>query len=160
MHFALHSPFLLVFLFTGLEKPHLGFRIPPTLVMVALAAVLVAHPAETIQPAFDLAATLVVFPALIFLGACSVPTGSLARLFSTIGAASYAIYVLQAPLYEIAHRMALSLSRGSLPEAPWTILGLAFETLLLGSQHLPTGISTDTEGSPVHAITRFLQDHR
>jgi peptidoglycan/LPS O-acetylase OafA/YrhL len=111
---------------------HLGFRIPPTLVMVALAAVLVAHPAENYQPAFDLAATLVVFPALIFLGACSVPTGSLARLFSTIGAASYAIYVLQAPLYEIAHRMALSLSRGSLPEVPWTILGLAFETLLLG----------------------------
>jgi peptidoglycan/LPS O-acetylase OafA/YrhL len=53
---------------------------------------------------FDLFATLFVFPALVFLGACSIPDRRTARLFEWLGGISYGLYVLQMPLYGyVAH---------------------------------------------------------
>jgi len=73
-------------------------RIPPLFVAAVLVAVLSAHPLREFEVAFDLSATLIIFPVLIFVGATSRPR-LLVRTFSMLGTASYGIYVLQIPLY-------------------------------------------------------------
>ena len=95
-----------------------SISLPPFLVATLLAAVLVANPPERYQAAFDLIATLIVFPSLIFLGANRAPTGMLARVFTWIGTASYPVYVLQAPVYEYALRVVGRLS-GGVGELSW-----------------------------------------
>jgi peptidoglycan/LPS O-acetylase OafA/YrhL len=57
------------------------------------------------------AATLLAFPALVFLGACSKPGPRAARLFAWLGGISYAVYVLQAPVFSYASAIARSLGR-------------------------------------------------
>jgi peptidoglycan/LPS O-acetylase OafA/YrhL len=86
------------------------FSVPPLLLIFILGAVLAAYPSERFQVAFDLAAALVVFPALIWLGASSAAWGVLVPVFSWLGAASYAVYVLQFPLYYLTMRIATALA--------------------------------------------------
>jgi len=73
--------------------------VPPLLVVIVLGAILAVHPPQGFQTAFDLVSTIIVFPCLIYIGASSRASGVLARAFTWFGLASYAIYVLQAPLY-------------------------------------------------------------
>ncbi len=82
---------------------------PPVVLVAALCGVLAACPATKYQAAFDLAATLLVFPALVFLGAASRPGKRAARLFAWLGGISYGVYVLQAPVYNYAHAIALKI---------------------------------------------------
>ncbi len=74
-------------------------RVDPFIVCSILIAILVSAPPREWQPVFDLFATMIGFPILIFVGASCVVGGYRARLFSLLGRASYALYVLQAPLY-------------------------------------------------------------
>ncbi len=99
---------------------HPRINVPPLLVAAVLTAILVANPPDRYQTAFDLIATLLMFPCLIFFGASSVPTGLLARLFTWSGTASYAVYVLQAPIYDYVQRAVTHLSGGTPGELPWT----------------------------------------
>jgi peptidoglycan/LPS O-acetylase OafA/YrhL len=102
---------------------------PVLVVMLVLAAVLISHPPERYQTAFDLSVTLIGFPVLIWLGASSLPNGAMARLCHWLGVASYAVYVLQAPLYNFIMRGLASLQMNSDHIAwPW---GLAFVGLVL-----------------------------
>ena len=82
--------------------------LPPVVLAAALCAVLASFPPAKYQPAFDLAATLLVFPVLVFLGAASKPGKHGARLFAWLGGISYAVYVLQAPVFSYARAFALA----------------------------------------------------
>lgn len=76
-------------------------RLPPLVPVAVLVALLFAWPPSWARPAYDLAATLLVFPALVYLGSASVPGRHLARLFTWLGGISYAVYVLQIPVYRL-----------------------------------------------------------
>ena len=102
-----------------------SIRIPPLLLILALGAILVADPPGPYQMAFDLTATLLLFPLLIVLGANSAPHGILARACTLMGVASYAVYVLQVPLYELTIRAAATVTGAELGTLPW-IWGAAF----------------------------------
>lgn len=82
------------------------WRASPLLLVAALFAILAACPPAKYQAAFDLTATLLVFPALVFLGAACKPGKRFARLFAWIGAISYGVYVLQAPVFNYARALA------------------------------------------------------
>jgi peptidoglycan/LPS O-acetylase OafA/YrhL len=105
-------------------------NVPSLVVVAALSVVLTANPPEQLQAAFDLVTTLVVFPCLIFLGACSTPPRVLARPFMWIGAASYAIYVLQVPIYLFVLGVFIVFGR-SLADLSWT-WGLGFVAFIFG----------------------------
>jgi peptidoglycan/LPS O-acetylase OafA/YrhL len=84
---------------------HPSINVPHLAVALLLIAILVAHPSERYKTAFDLIVTILVFPALVWLGASSVASGFFARVFTWLGAASYGIYVIQAPLYTLTMRV-------------------------------------------------------
>jgi peptidoglycan/LPS O-acetylase OafA/YrhL len=75
-------------------------NVQPLLVVIPLCLVLLSYPPAKYGVAYDLAATLIVFPAIVLLGAHSMPGPRAARLFGWLGAISYAIYVLQTPIFE------------------------------------------------------------
>jgi peptidoglycan/LPS O-acetylase OafA/YrhL len=67
----------------------------------ALAAILASNPPGELSALFDLTAVLFVFPLLVWLGAESVAGGWSAGILARLGLASYAVYVLHAPLYDV-----------------------------------------------------------
>jgi peptidoglycan/LPS O-acetylase OafA/YrhL len=71
----------------------------------------VAHPSGHYQAAFDLIVTILIFPTLVWLAASSIATGPIAHLFTWLGAASYGVYVLQAPLFSLTLRIFTKISR-------------------------------------------------
>lgn len=71
------------------------FRPPAWIVIAFLCAMLVAPVAG---PTFDIVAVLVLCPALVFLGACSVLPRWAEELADGSGRASYAIYILHWPV--------------------------------------------------------------
>lgn len=76
-------------------------RVPAWLLLATLAVVLAACPPASLQPAFDLVAVLLLFPALVYLGAGNEPGRRLRRAMAWAGAVSYPVYVLQVPLYRL-----------------------------------------------------------
>ncbi len=74
-------------------------RLPPAVLMGALVLVLGCGPAGRLQTGFDIATTLVLFPAMIFIGADSNPRPRAEPAFAWMGAISYPTYVLQMPIY-------------------------------------------------------------
>jgi len=100
--------------------------------VMVLSAILVSNPPEHYQAAFDLIVTLLCFPCLILAGASSAPTGLLARLFTWLGTASYGIYVLQVPIYELAYRASSHLGISTLIDPPW-IFGVAFLAVVVAA---------------------------
>jgi peptidoglycan/LPS O-acetylase OafA/YrhL len=122
---------ILVFRVWKVWHPRIRFNVPSFFVVAALIAILVANPSDTFQTAFDLVVTLFVFPCLIFLGASSVPSGLPSRLFRWVGAVSYAVYVLQAPLYDLTSHAVAHLKGGGLSQLSWT-WGVAFLVFVVG----------------------------
>jgi peptidoglycan/LPS O-acetylase OafA/YrhL len=99
--------------------------LPPVVLAAALCAVLAASPPATNQAAFDLAATLLVFPMLVYLGAASRPGRHAARLFAWLGGISYAVYVLQAPVFSYSRALALAIGGDFGPVSLfWAAVGL------------------------------------
>jgi peptidoglycan/LPS O-acetylase OafA/YrhL len=80
-------------------KPHV-IRIHPAALIVLLGAALCADVPEHFRSEYDLLAVLILFPLIVYFGASSAAPIYATRFFSWLGAASYAIYVLQVPLYE------------------------------------------------------------
>jgi peptidoglycan/LPS O-acetylase OafA/YrhL len=76
-------------------------RLPAWLPFIALVVVLTAKPPESYQAAFDLIATLFVFPLIVWIGASSPVAGTTAKVFSVLGVASYGVYILQGPAVEV-----------------------------------------------------------
>lgn len=75
--------------------------IPAPALAAILIAILVAPPWRAHQIEMDLAATMVVFPAIVLLGANSASAGLERRLFAFLGRISYGVYVLQVPIYAV-----------------------------------------------------------
>lgn len=75
--------------------------IPWIVVAGVLAAILTSNPPVEFGAVFDLTAALLVFPLLVWLGAGSVVTGWSAGVLSRLGLASYALYILHKPLYDL-----------------------------------------------------------
>jgi peptidoglycan/LPS O-acetylase OafA/YrhL len=96
---VLFSFFCGVWIFRFWKRRVAPVALPPFLIAAVLAAILVSHPAETYRKAFDLCAVLFGFPLLIWLGASSTPHPRSESLYAFLGTVSYAVYVLQAPLY-------------------------------------------------------------
>ena len=108
-----------------------AIRVPVALVVLSLAAVLTAHPAPAIQAAFDLTAALMMFPCLIFLGASCTPRGRTAQLLTQGGVASYAVYVLQGPVYLLVITAITKLSGHHHTDLP-VVWGVVFVAGLVG----------------------------
>src|SRR5208283_1638839 len=70
---VIYSFFAGVLVFRLWKASGIDFSLPPIISVAALGAVLLSYPSATYQVLFDLFATLFVFPALVFLGACSIP---------------------------------------------------------------------------------------
>jgi peptidoglycan/LPS O-acetylase OafA/YrhL len=83
---------------------------PSVAVIAALCVVLAAFPTEAYDSAFDLVATLLVFPVLVFLGACIQEDGRTRQLYSFLGDISYGVYVLQFPVFELTSFIILIVS--------------------------------------------------
>lgn len=102
--------------------------IPWIVVAGALAGVLTSNPPAAFGAVFDLTAALLVFPLLVWLGAASVVKGWSAVALSQLGLASYALYVLQAPLYDLV--LSVLTKAGVTGPFGWQA-GLAFVVLAL-----------------------------
>ena len=75
--------------------------VPPVILCGALLIIFSLHPVANLDYAYDLVATILLFPLIVALGASSKPGKYLATVFSILGQASYGIYVLQHPIYRI-----------------------------------------------------------
>ena len=101
-------------------------RVPGWLLVAALAAVLAAGPPDGLQLAFDLFAVLLLFPALVYLGAGNEPRGWMRPAMAWAGAVSYPVYILQVPLYRLTGAFLIKTGLAGWLPGPW----------LLGSVHL------------------------
>ncbi len=79
-------------------------KVPPLALVLLLIVILVAYPPQQYQVAFDIVVTVFIFPVIIWFGAGSVAAGPMARAFTWLGLSSYAVYVLQWPLYNLTLR--------------------------------------------------------
>ena len=96
-------------------------QVPPVVLMLMLAAMLAVVPPRAAQDAYDLAATLIMFPAMVYLGAASAPGRFGARLFAWLGGISYGVYVLQQAYYSAIQ----AAEKGAALSAAGTILAIA-----------------------------------
>ncbi len=123
---------------TGVLLRHLFDRTPASLagparqtamtfvILLAIVAILVARPSESVRPFLELGAILLAFPVLVFAMLRYEPSGLALRMSAWLGAISYPFYVLHTPLAQIIRHSC------SVPQllAPWS--GLVFLTMLLG----------------------------
>lgn len=94
-------------------------RIPALALMVVLLLVLAVELDGTARAIYDIAAVVIVFPALIYWGALSEPRGLTAWVCDVGGRASYGVYVLQFPFIEL-----LKLSYAKITHHHLTDIGL------------------------------------
>jgi peptidoglycan/LPS O-acetylase OafA/YrhL len=74
----------------------------PALVVGAVLLAILIMPIGRFEVVFDLMASLIAFPLLIWIGASCRPGMLLAKASSWLGAISYAVYVLHYPIYDLA----------------------------------------------------------
>jgi peptidoglycan/LPS O-acetylase OafA/YrhL len=98
---AVFSYTLGMLLYRGWSKRRRFIKVPaPIVLLLAAAALVLPTPHPT---AASLLLILVFIPAIIYLGAQVDPGNLLRRAFSSLGAASYAIYILQSPFFNFFH---------------------------------------------------------
>jgi peptidoglycan/LPS O-acetylase OafA/YrhL len=96
--------------------------VSPYLLFGALTLIMAAHPVPEWRLTFDLSATIFAFPAIVYLGASSIASGVCGSISRTLGRASFAVYVLQVPVYELSIKAAASATRDANPVfAPWAV---------------------------------------
>jgi peptidoglycan/LPS O-acetylase OafA/YrhL len=102
-----------------------GISIRPLALATILIAILVAPPWRAHQIEMDLVVTMILFPAIVLLGANGVVMGLEQRLFVFLGRISYGLYVLQIPIYGI---IKLCVGRD---EPHWTWAAASISTVVL-----------------------------
>jgi peptidoglycan/LPS O-acetylase OafA/YrhL len=96
-----YSFFVGVVVFRLLRGRRIDSRIVPWLLVAALSLVLAWRPREADMPLFELSAVLLGLPVLVTLAALFEPGPRVARLFSTVGRASWGVYILHEPIGRI-----------------------------------------------------------
>jgi peptidoglycan/LPS O-acetylase OafA/YrhL len=79
---------------------------------------LIIPPLPINQKAFDLAAVLFCFPVIVFWGASCTPSPRVSQIFLFLGSASYAVYVLQWPVFRVTTAILSRLA------SEWIVLGM------------------------------------
>ncbi len=129
---------VLIYRMWTLRKPPIS--VPPVVVVFILFIILTSHPPNQYQAAYDLTVTEMVFPLLIWFGASSTASASAARAFTLLGAASYGVYVLQAPLYHAAVRGLMKVYPNDIRDLGWiwssSFIVFAFITAHLADRYL------------------------
>ena len=112
------------------QSTGLGATVMSWAIIASVAAVLVAAPRHDIQPYYDFAAVIFVFPALVYAALKFQPQGLSAQICKFLGAISYAVYTLHAPLAGFIEAFSLSAAHINLAHwAPWA--GLVFVAVLI-----------------------------
>jgi len=75
--------------------------VPAWLGLLALALVFTVPVEGFWRPVFDIAASIVIFPVILMLGANSRTGPLTTRIFLALGALSYGVYILQAPMKQV-----------------------------------------------------------
>jgi len=101
-------------------------HLSPLIPCAMLLTVLGAHPGAVYQPAFDLAATIFVFPLIVWIGASSAASSAASPALSALGIASYGIYILQGSWIDLFSHFTKRI------DAPMT-LEIAFIASLFGA---------------------------
>jgi peptidoglycan/LPS O-acetylase OafA/YrhL len=83
------------------QAKNFKFTINPIIILSILIIILSCHPSTWLRRPYDLLAVLVIFPFIIIIGASSTSGKHVSFLFSALGLASYAVYVLQVPILNI-----------------------------------------------------------
>jgi peptidoglycan/LPS O-acetylase OafA/YrhL len=117
---------VLVYKVWNVRKPTIN--VPHFALALLLIAILMQHPPEYYQSAFDLLVTTVIFPLLVWLGASSVASGIVARTFTWLGTSSYAVYVLHVPLYNLTLKIINEISPGDVDDFRfyWGVIFVVF----------------------------------
>jgi peptidoglycan/LPS O-acetylase OafA/YrhL len=92
-----YSFFVGVIVYRLVDGRRIDSRIVPWLLVAALTLVLAWRPRKDDMPLFELSAVLLGFPVLVGLAALFEPGPRVARLFSTVGRASWGVYILHEP---------------------------------------------------------------
>ncbi|MDB5774908.1 MAG: acyltransferase [Herbaspirillum sp.] len=102
------------------------------LAMAGLTAILMASPPKAAVPYFDFFAVTIGFPLLVLIGMRYQPGAHLARACKLLGAVSYPIYIVHAPLTEFV-RVALRKHAGYsvAAHAPWAGVALLIFLIVL-----------------------------
>jgi peptidoglycan/LPS O-acetylase OafA/YrhL len=88
-----------VFLYSSWAKWNRQIALPSLVPFLGLGAILIVQPEQGFNKIFSLYAVMVLIPSIIILAAWSKPGRHLAAIYSTLGASSYALYVLHVPLF-------------------------------------------------------------
>jgi peptidoglycan/LPS O-acetylase OafA/YrhL len=97
---VMFSFFVGVLLFRLRLKFEIG-SVSPIIIVAVLLIVLFVKPPDYLQAAYDVVVVIVLMPLIVFVGSYSKPK-TLTLICTTLGGASYGIYVLQVPAYLLA----------------------------------------------------------
>jgi peptidoglycan/LPS O-acetylase OafA/YrhL len=127
-------------------------RIVPWLLVAALTLVLAWGPREDDMPLFELSAVLLGFPVLVTLAALFEPGPRAARLFSTVGRASWGVYILHEPLGRLLEETVMRRWR----PAPGLEAALTGGALLVGLSALAWALDRWFEAPVRKILSRWL----
>ena len=85
-----------------------------------------------LQAAYDLCATVVIFPLIVWLAASSQVSGALACTFTLLGLASYGVYILQAllmPVRSVLDKIGLGIGKSLPVEIDFIVFAFVFAVL-------------------------------
>jgi peptidoglycan/LPS O-acetylase OafA/YrhL len=95
---------------------------------VAMLAAMAAPVADAWRPLWEIAMVALVFPMIVYAGACLAPSGMSLKAFGWLGAASYGIYVFHLPAARAFGEAVKAAGLDPAGAAPWT--GIMFAGLL------------------------------
>ena len=113
-------------------KTHRGrLKVPAPVALILLLAMLSAPIPEAYKLGYDIAMVIVGFPALLMVSASSEPSSRLTPLFRSLGALSYALYVLHVPVGNFFIQVwTRAFHREPTLDAPWA--GFVFLVVVSG----------------------------
>ena len=98
----------------------------PCLLLAVVGTILTSAPAPALQPYYELATVILVFPALVYLSLFCQPQGHFATLCQLAGLVSYPLYAIHAPIGQL---MEAGFGAAIGDHAPW--IGIPFLAALL-----------------------------
>jgi peptidoglycan/LPS O-acetylase OafA/YrhL len=98
--------------------------------LVAMAALLMCSPPPSLQPYFDFVCVTAIFPLIVYAALFFQPAGHTRKICTFLGAISYPVYAIHAPLAALAEALLRKLAGLSVQDyAPYA--GIMFVSTLL-----------------------------